>query len=163
RLGDVATKKSHLPIALIVDLILVVLFTIVGHYTHSHNFDPEGLMTTAWPFVASLVLAWLLAAGWDRPLSPLAPGTGGGALVVRGPGGVGVPRPGPARAGRRHGGRWGAGRCARVFLDRGRPAHSHHPGRPAHHRLRGRRRSVPPRAQPLSPSPPAPRLRSPDG
>jgi FtsH-binding integral membrane protein len=78
----VATKKSHLPIALIVDLILVVLFTIVGHYTHSHNFDPEGLMTTAWPFVASLVLAWLLAAVWDRPISPLATGTGVWAITV---------------------------------------------------------------------------------
>jgi FtsH-binding integral membrane protein len=78
----VASKKSHLPIALIVDLILVVLFTIVGHYTHSHNFDPEGLMTTAWPFVASLVLAWLLAAVWDRPISPLATGTGVWAITV---------------------------------------------------------------------------------
>src|SRR5699024_2835123 len=84
-----------LPIALIVDLILVVLFTIVGHYTHSHNFDPEGLMTTAWPFVASLVLAWLLAAVWDRPISPLATGTGVWAitvlvgLVLRGVTGVG--------------------------------------------------------------------------
>ena len=77
-----ASKKSHLPIALIVDLILVVLFTIVGHYTHSHNFDPEGLMTTAWPFVASLVLAWLLAAVWDRPISPLATGTGVWAITV---------------------------------------------------------------------------------
>ena len=91
-----ATKKSHLPIALIVDLILVVLFTIVGHYTHSHNFDPEGLMTTAWPFVASLVLAWLLAAVWDRPISPLATGTGVWAitvlvgLVLRGVTGAGV-------------------------------------------------------------------------
>ncbi|MGC3021190.1 MULTISPECIES: DUF3054 domain-containing protein [unclassified Brevibacterium] len=77
-----ATKKSHLPIALIVDLILVVLFTIVGHYTHSHNFDPQGLMTTAWPFLAALVLAWLLTAVWDRPISPLATGTGVWAVTV---------------------------------------------------------------------------------
>jgi peptidoglycan/LPS O-acetylase OafA/YrhL len=78
----VATKKSHLPIALIVDLILVILFTIVGHYTHSHNFDPQGLMTTAWPFVASLVVAWLLTAVWDRPIAPLATGTGVWAITV---------------------------------------------------------------------------------
>lgn len=77
-----ATKKSHLPIALIVDLILVVLFTIVGHYTHSHNFDPQGLMTTAWPFAAALVLAWLLTAVWDRPIAPLATGTGVWAITV---------------------------------------------------------------------------------
>lgn len=77
-----ATKKSHLPIALIVDLILVILFTIVGHYTHSHNFDPQGLMTTAWPFVAGLVLAWLLSAVWDRPIAPLGTGTGVWAITV---------------------------------------------------------------------------------
>lgn len=77
-----ATKKSHLPIALIVDLILVVLFTIVGHYTHSHNFDPQGLMTTAWPFVAALVIAWLLTGIWDRPIAPLATGTGVWAITV---------------------------------------------------------------------------------
>src|SRR5699024_9293837 len=53
--------------------------------------------------------------------------------------------------------------CAGEFHDRGRLAQSHHPGRLAHHRLRCRRRSVPPRSQPLSPSPPTPRLRSPDG
>lgn len=77
-----ATKKSHLPIALIVDLILVILFTIVGHYTHSHNFDPQGLMTTAWPFVAGLAVAWLLAAVWDRPIAPLGTGTGVWAITV---------------------------------------------------------------------------------
>ncbi|WP_166971764.1 DUF3054 domain-containing protein [Brevibacterium atlanticum] len=77
-----AVKKSHLPIALIVDLILVVLFTIVGHYTHSHNFEPQGLMITAWPFVAALVIAWMLSAVWDRPISPLATGAGVWAITV---------------------------------------------------------------------------------
>ncbi|MGC2941619.1 MULTISPECIES: DUF3054 domain-containing protein [unclassified Brevibacterium] len=77
-----AKKKSHLPIALIVDLILVVLFTIVGHYTHSHNFELQGLVTTGWPFVAALVIAWLLTAVWDRPIAPLATGTGVWAITV---------------------------------------------------------------------------------
>ncbi|WP_181273731.1 DUF3054 domain-containing protein [Brevibacterium oceani] len=77
-----AVKKSHLPIALLVDLILVVLFTIVGHYTHSHNFELQGLLTTAWPFCAALVIAWLLTAVWDRPIAPLATGTGVWAITV---------------------------------------------------------------------------------
>lgn len=77
-----ATKKSHLPIALIVDLVLVVLFTIIGHYTHSHNFDPQGLLTTAWPFLVGLGVAWLLAAVWDRPIAPLATGTGVWAITI---------------------------------------------------------------------------------
>jgi len=78
----VAAKKSHLPIALTVDLVLVVLFTIVGHYTHSHNFDPQGLMTTAWPFLLGLLAAWVLTAVWDRPISPLRTGTGVWAITV---------------------------------------------------------------------------------
>ncbi|WP_193095344.1 DUF3054 domain-containing protein [Brevibacterium sp. FME17] len=77
-----AAKKSHLPIALTVDLVLVVLFTIIGHYTHSHNFELQGLMTTAWPFLAGLGIAWLLSAVWDRPISPLATGTAVWAITV---------------------------------------------------------------------------------
>jgi hypothetical protein len=78
----VAAKKSHLPIALVVDLVLVILFTIIGHYTHSNDLDPQGIVTTAWPFVAALVVAWVVAAVWDRPLSPLASGTGIWAITV---------------------------------------------------------------------------------
>ncbi len=77
-----AAKKSHLPIALTVDLILVILFAIIGHYTHSHNFDPAGLWSTAWPFLAGLGLAWLLAAVWDRPVSPLHTGGAVWAITV---------------------------------------------------------------------------------
>src|SRR5699024_3472253 len=39
-------------------------------------------MTTAWPLDPALVLAWLLAALWDRPISPLATGTGVWAITV---------------------------------------------------------------------------------
>ncbi|RBP64694.1 DUF3054 family protein [Brevibacterium sanguinis] len=77
-----AAKRSHLPIALTVDLILVILFTIIGHYTHSHTFDPTGLWSTAWPFLAGLVLAWLLGAVWDRPVSPLHTGGAVWAITV---------------------------------------------------------------------------------
>lgn len=77
-----AAKKSHLPIALTVDLVLVVLFTIIGHYTHSHNFEVQGLVTTAWPFLVGLGVAWLLSAVWDRPIAPLATGTAVWAITV---------------------------------------------------------------------------------
>lgn len=77
-----AAKKSHLPIALIVDLVLVVVFTIIGHYTHSNNLDPQGLWTTAWPFLVGLGVAWLLSAIWDKPISPLHTGTAVWAITV---------------------------------------------------------------------------------
>lgn len=75
-------KSSHLVLALIVDLVLVLAFVVIGHYQHYRDFDPSALVQTAWPFVASLVLAWLLIRVWDRPLSPLATGTGVWAVMV---------------------------------------------------------------------------------
>ncbi|GAA2014459.1 DUF3054 domain-containing protein [Brevibacterium samyangense] len=69
-------------LALVIDLVLVVLFTVVGHYTHAHSLDLEGIVSTAWPFVTALVAAWILAAVWDRPLSPLKTGTAVWAITV---------------------------------------------------------------------------------
>ncbi|WP_344310672.1 DUF3054 domain-containing protein [Brevibacterium samyangense] len=75
-------KTSHVFLALVIDLVLVVLFTVVGHYTHAHSLDLEGIVSTAWPFVTALVAAWILAAVWDRPLSPLKTGTAVWAITV---------------------------------------------------------------------------------
>ena len=80
--GVASKKSSHLVLALLVDLVLVLAFVVVGHYQHYRDFDVSALATTAWPFVGSLVLAWLLVRVWDRPLSPLATGTGVWAVMV---------------------------------------------------------------------------------
>lgn len=70
-----AAKRALVPIALTIDLVLVIAFTIVGHYTHSHTLDASGLVTTAWPFVTGLLAAWVLSAAWEDPLAPLRTGT----------------------------------------------------------------------------------------
>lgn len=75
-------KSSHLFTALVVDAILVALFSVIGHYTHSQNLDPEGIWGTAWPFLAGLALAWILGAVWSAPLAPLRTGTGIWAMTV---------------------------------------------------------------------------------
>ncbi|WP_029089227.1 DUF3054 domain-containing protein [Brevibacterium album] len=77
-----STKPSHLVLALVVDALLVAAFVVVGHYQHYRSFDPAGLLQTAWPFLLSLVAAWLLVRVWDQPLSPLATGTGVWAVTV---------------------------------------------------------------------------------
>lgn len=77
-----AKKKSHLLIALVVDLVLVVLFTIVGYYTHAQNLDVDGIVGTAWPFLLGLLAAWLLNAVWVAPLAPLRTGVGVWATTV---------------------------------------------------------------------------------
>lgn len=62
--------------------MLVVAFVIIGHYQHYRDFDPAALTQTGWPFLVSLVVAWLLIRVWDRPLSPLATGAGVWAITV---------------------------------------------------------------------------------
>lgn len=92
-------KSSHLVLALAVDLVLVVAFVIVGHVQHYRSLDPAALLQTAWPFLASLAVAWVLTRVWQKPLAPLTTGTGIWAITVlvglalRAIGGVSVAEP----------------------------------------------------------------------
>ena len=69
-------KKSHTPLACLIDLILITLFSLVGHYTHSKNFIPAEIWDTAWPFIAALAVSWILNAIWADPILPLRTGVG---------------------------------------------------------------------------------------
>jgi hypothetical protein len=54
------------PAFLVVDAFLVLLFAAVGRSTHA--LDPVGLLETAWPFLAGLLLGW---AVWQLPRHPV--------------------------------------------------------------------------------------------
>lgn len=69
-------KTRHTLTAFIADLVLVVLFGIVGHFTHHHSLVPAQVLHTVWPFAAALAAAWLLTVAWRAPLAPLAVGVG---------------------------------------------------------------------------------------
>lgn len=63
-------------LALGIDLAATLVFVLAGR--GSHNADPSlaGLLTTWWPFVAALLLGWLLTTAWKRPFGVLWPGVG---------------------------------------------------------------------------------------
>lgn len=69
---------SHVP-RLVIDLVLVSLFALVGRRSHEESLSLAGWWTTAWPFLAGVVLGWLLATALR-----LAPGSlaGGGVVWV---------------------------------------------------------------------------------
>lgn len=78
----------------LLDLALVCVFALVG--MASHGSPLSGFLTTAWPFVVGLVLAWSVPAVRSLPLLvwptgvAVWAGTAGVGLILRGISGGGV-------------------------------------------------------------------------
>ncbi|KRC58761.1 hypothetical protein ASE14_19815 [Agromyces sp. Root81] len=62
RTGMIAT-------AAILDAVLVVVFVLIGRRSHAEGLDLAGIVVTAWPFLAALVVGWLAARAWRHPLA----------------------------------------------------------------------------------------------
>ena len=64
--------------SLVVDAALVIAFTALGRRTHDDGdvLGPGGLglAQTAWPFLAALLVGWVLSRAWRRPLAALRSG-----------------------------------------------------------------------------------------
>lgn len=56
--------------ALVVDAALVAMFALTGRASHVEGLDPAGVWGTAWPFLAGLVVGWLVTRVWRHPLAP---------------------------------------------------------------------------------------------
>lgn len=48
------------------DLLFVAAFTLIGRRTHDEPFDPAGWWETAWPFLAGLLIGWVVVAMTSR-------------------------------------------------------------------------------------------------
>jgi Protein of unknown function (DUF3054) len=42
------------------DLIIVLIFVVIGRSVHDHGVNFFGLLSTAWPFVSGLALGWII-------------------------------------------------------------------------------------------------------
>ncbi len=51
------------------DVVCVVVFCTIGRRSHAEGLSIGGVVETAWPFLTGTVAGWLLARGWQRPLS----------------------------------------------------------------------------------------------
>jgi hypothetical protein len=49
------------------DLAGVLVFAAVGRRSHEEGLTLQGVLATAAPFVAGLVLGWVVARGWRTP------------------------------------------------------------------------------------------------
>lgn len=55
------------PALLLVDVGAVLLFATVGRRSHTEGVTVGGVLHTAWPFLAGLVVGWLAMRAWRRP------------------------------------------------------------------------------------------------
>jgi hypothetical protein len=61
-------------IAFVIDVVLVLVFVIVGRRSHGEAETIGGILDTMWPFLIGLLLGWLVTLAWRRPFAILWPG-----------------------------------------------------------------------------------------
>lgn len=52
-----------------IDIVMVLIFAVIGRGSHAEGHALIGVLSTAWPFLIATVTGSLLARGWRRPLS----------------------------------------------------------------------------------------------
>jgi hypothetical protein len=59
-------------LAVVLDCCCVLAFVIIGRASHADGLGLSGAASTAWPFLAGLLLGWAAVRAWRRPVA-LAP------------------------------------------------------------------------------------------
>jgi len=54
-------------IAQTLDVILILVFVIVGRVSHHESLSIVGILITLWPFLVGLAAGWLITRSWRTP------------------------------------------------------------------------------------------------
>jgi peptidoglycan/LPS O-acetylase OafA/YrhL len=65
---------STIVISAVIDVVLVLVFVLIGRQSHDEGITVGGALETAWPFLVGLLVAWVGTRAWQRPLGILRPG-----------------------------------------------------------------------------------------
>jgi hypothetical protein len=61
--------RLHRPwLALLADVLVVVVFVVVGRRSHHEDAGFGGFVRVWWPFAVALAVAWLVTGSWRAPL-----------------------------------------------------------------------------------------------
>src|ERR1700712_5161467 len=61
-------------LAAVADLVLVLVFVLIGRSSHSEGFSFGGTLVTFWPFLVGLIVGWVATRAWRYPLRLVLPG-----------------------------------------------------------------------------------------
>lgn len=62
------TNRTWGWLAAVIDVVLIVLFALIGRSTHGESNAALGLWTTAYPFLAGWAIGYVTSGAWARPL-----------------------------------------------------------------------------------------------
>lgn len=60
-------RKYALPLALLADVVLIIVFAAIGRRTHEEANALVGVLSTAWPFLVGAVVGWLICLAAKAP------------------------------------------------------------------------------------------------
>lgn len=58
-------------VAFVIDVVLLLVFVLIGRRSHGEAASAAGILSTLWPFLAGLLAGWLVTLAWRRPLAVL--------------------------------------------------------------------------------------------
>jgi len=62
--------------AFTLDVVLVLVFAVIGRASHAEHLTLNGVWQTAWPFLLGLVAGWVMTSAWRAPRAPIRTGAG---------------------------------------------------------------------------------------
>ncbi|MBA8991330.1 Kef-type K+ transport system membrane component KefB [Curtobacterium pusillum] len=62
------TERTWGWLAAVIDVVLIVLFALIGRSSHGESNSAVALWTTAYPFLAGWAIAYVTSGAWARPL-----------------------------------------------------------------------------------------------
>jgi hypothetical protein len=63
------TTRTFAWLAAVIDVVLLVLFALIGRVSHGEGLTPWTLWVTAYPFLAGWAIAYVTSGAWSRPLA----------------------------------------------------------------------------------------------
>jgi hypothetical protein len=63
-------------LAQLLDVVLVIVFVLIGRVSHGEDLGLFGDLTTAWPFLVGLVVGHIVMRGWRHPFRVAPTGLG---------------------------------------------------------------------------------------
>jgi len=76
RTEGASAARAAVAWAAALDVVLVLVFVLIGRASHDEADTAAGIVTTAWPFLVGLVVGWAVMRAWRAPLALAWTGVG---------------------------------------------------------------------------------------